>query len=103
MNVAVGLRVRHGRDSRGWTREAFAERCGLSASFISEIERGNRSMSVDTLCKLAHALDVSTDSLLGLTRDGRYDYIAKRMTQLPENVAGHLENVIREFIDCYGG
>ena len=49
------------------TQEQLAEAAGLSASFLGHIERGTRVASVDTLEKLAAALEVTPNDLLGIS------------------------------------
>ncbi len=44
---------------------ALAEKAGMQASAISHFETGNRKPSFDNLRRLADALDVTTDYLLG--------------------------------------
>ena len=46
------------------TQEQIAEATELSAVYISQIERGNRKLSLDTLVKLANCLNTSVDALL---------------------------------------
>ncbi|TMA28249.1 MAG: helix-turn-helix transcriptional regulator [Deltaproteobacteria bacterium] len=57
----VGRRIRHLRISRPgprMTQEDLSERASISVSFLSMIERGERSPHLETLAKLADALDV---------------------------------------------
>jgi transcriptional regulator with XRE-family HTH domain len=54
----IGQQVRSLREQRGLSLRALGTRCGLSASAISQIERGRASPSVATLHRLATALDV---------------------------------------------
>ena len=64
---ALGRRVRGLREGMGFTQEAFAKRCGISVSFASLLERGERSPSFETLVTIARALDIP---LSGLFREG---------------------------------
>jgi transcriptional regulator with XRE-family HTH domain len=54
----IGQQVRTLREQRGLSLRALGAKCGLSASAISQIERGRASPSVATLHRLAQALDV---------------------------------------------
>ena len=63
---ALGLRVRSARLEIGITQEQLAEKVGISTSFMGHIERGTRTLSVDTLFKLCVALNVSADYLMGI-------------------------------------
>jgi transcriptional regulator with XRE-family HTH domain len=60
-----GRRVRAARILRGTTLQECATQAGISYSNLSMIERGKRSMYVEHLPALAHALGVSVQYLLG--------------------------------------
>jgi transcriptional regulator with XRE-family HTH domain len=64
---ALARRVRAGRESLRLTQEEFARRCGISVSFASLLERGERSPSYETLLEVAKALEVPVAELF---RDG---------------------------------
>lgn len=61
---ALGERIRTARIKKHLTQEKLGELCDLSTAHIGHIERGTRILSVDTLFRIASALDVSTDYLL---------------------------------------
>jgi len=52
------------REYRRFTLASLGELCGVSASALSQIEKGKRSPSVELLRKLAHALNCDMDDLL---------------------------------------
>ena len=54
----IGLRIHHRRSEKGYSIRELTERAGLSPAFISQIERGKVSASLDSLRSLAGALDV---------------------------------------------
>ena len=47
-DIMIGNRIRTIRESLSLTREQFAELIDISSSFLSQIERGDKSMSIDT-------------------------------------------------------
>ena len=57
----IGNRIRAEREYLGLTREKFAEIVDLSSFYIGQIERGDRTMSLDTLLKIADSLKLSID------------------------------------------
>ncbi|MBQ1967315.1 MAG: helix-turn-helix transcriptional regulator [Clostridia bacterium] len=61
---ALGMRIRAAREKKFLTQEQLGEMCSLSTAHIGHIERGTRTPSVDTLCSISSALNVSLDSLL---------------------------------------
>ena len=62
---AFGKQLQLYRERAGYSQEALAEQIECSTIFISYIERGEKSPSLDTLVKLANALDISVDILFG--------------------------------------
>jgi transcriptional regulator with XRE-family HTH domain len=60
----LGDRLRAARVRRGLSLRSLAEQVGVSASLVSQVERGLAKPSVNTLYALARALDVSFDELL---------------------------------------
>jgi transcriptional regulator with XRE-family HTH domain len=61
--LSLGRRVRRLREGLRLTQEEFARRCGISVSFASLLERGERSPSYDTLLTIARALEVPVAEL----------------------------------------
>jgi transcriptional regulator with XRE-family HTH domain len=60
----LGEAVRAKRKQTGFSQEKLAEKADLSTVFISRIERGVESPSVDNLVKIARALDVRVRDLV---------------------------------------
>lgn len=52
------------RGHRGLSIRELAERAGLSASYVSEIETGRKDGSVSAMKKIAHVLGLELDELL---------------------------------------
>lgn len=59
----LGVRLRDLRTGRGWTQDELARRAGLSKSYLSRIEDGDRQPSLASLLSLAQAFDVALASL----------------------------------------
>lgn len=55
----IGARIREIRKANGQKLINIAERAGLSQPFISEIERGIKTPSIETLQAICSALEVS--------------------------------------------
>ena len=60
-----GDRLKAARDLRRMSQGELAEKCRLPPSSISHFESAKRKPSFDNLRKLAAALEVTTDYLLG--------------------------------------
>jgi DNA-binding XRE family transcriptional regulator len=52
------------REHRGLTLKELADKAQVSAPFLSQIEKGQREGSVETMRKLADALKISVDDLI---------------------------------------
>ena len=52
------------RDQLGMSQEKLAEAAGLHRTYISDVERGARNISLNSINKLARALQVSASTLL---------------------------------------
>ena len=62
--LSIGTRIKKTRKHRGISQVELAERTDRSPSYISYIENGVKSMSLDTLVSIANALHCSSDELL---------------------------------------
>ena len=54
----LGDRLRAMRKQRGLSQERLGRRAGLSGKFVGEVERGEKSISVDSLYRIAVALEI---------------------------------------------
>lgn len=58
-----GTNVRKYRTAIGVSQEKFAEMCGLHRTYISDIERFQRSISLENIQRIADALKIETFKL----------------------------------------
>lgn len=63
-NIKVGKRINDTRKCRGYTREKLSELADVSVQFLADIEKGRKSMTVATLRRIAHALNVTADYII---------------------------------------
>jgi transcriptional regulator with XRE-family HTH domain len=66
---AVRARIRALRTSLGWSLEELGRRSHLSASTISRLETGKRTIGLDVLVALARAMQTDVNTLLGAEED----------------------------------
>ena len=60
----MGEQIKSLRRKKGWTQEAFAERASINDKEVSHIESGNRNITIETLVKIACALDIEPHFLI---------------------------------------
>ena len=65
IDARVRRRLRELRTERGLTLEQVAGRASIDVSTLSRLESGKRRLALDHVPRLAAALDVSADDLLG--------------------------------------
>lgn len=63
-NKMIGARIREQREFLKLTREDVCGLISMSPQFLSEIERGVKGASAETICKICEGLGVSADCIL---------------------------------------
>jgi transcriptional regulator with XRE-family HTH domain len=59
----VGERIRKLRHERGVSQEQLALKAGITPSYLGQVERGEKSPTIDSVDKVARALQVSLEEL----------------------------------------
>src|SRR3989442_1411717 len=65
----LGQRLRALRKQRGLSQERLGDRAGLSGKFIGEVERGEKSISIDSLYHVSVALEIPLRELTDVRAD----------------------------------
>lgn len=59
-----GIRLRSERHAQGLTLEEIAALADMAWSYVAQVERGERNISIDNMAALAEALNVNLPDLL---------------------------------------
>jgi transcriptional regulator with XRE-family HTH domain len=62
--LKIGDRVRKLRKKQGWTQVEMAEKTGLDRSFLADVERGGRNVSIRNLYIIAKGFGKSLSQFL---------------------------------------
>ena len=62
--ATFGARVRAARQELGLSQEALAREAGLHWTFVGQVERGQRNLSLHNILKLAAALGADAGGLV---------------------------------------
>jgi transcriptional regulator with XRE-family HTH domain len=63
IRARFGARLRTLRHKRGWTQVQLAERFGLDRSYIADVERGKRNISIVNVEIIANGFGISLAQL----------------------------------------
>jgi transcriptional regulator with XRE-family HTH domain len=69
IKLIFGLKLRQHRMARKLTSTEFAERAGISLSYLNEIEKGKKYPGMEKMTMLAAALELPYDRLVSLKLD----------------------------------
>lgn len=59
-----GRRVRARRETLGWSQERLADQAGLHWTFVGQVERGRRNLTLHNIVRLAAALGCDAGELV---------------------------------------
>src|SRR3990170_8139342 len=68
--ISIGPRVKALREAGGLSLRDLAERSGVSAPMLSQVERGETSPTLQVAARIAAGLDLRLSQLLRLDEDG---------------------------------
>jgi XRE family transcriptional regulator, regulator of sulfur utilization len=86
----LGARVRALREAMGLSLRDLAERCGVSAPMLSQVERGETSPTLQVATRIAAGLELRLSQLLRLDEDGAVTVVRKTQRRKgPSRVKGH--------------
>lgn len=98
-------RIRQFRVQRGWSQEKLAELAELNPAFLGHIERSLKCPTLDTLNKIATALNVSLSELLDFNEqkyESEHGAALKKITfalhGLSERDADRVANIVLEMV-----
>lgn len=99
----IGKRIQEARVAHNITQAQLAEMVNLSSKYLSNIECGAKSPSLESLIEIANALQIDANSLLVDVLDVAPAIIsskyAERLTNLPEIRQQRLMKVIDLFLE----
>ena len=93
LNITVGARIRTIRENMGYTRERFSDLCDISDSFLSDVERGNKSLTTKTLYKICSSTNASADYILLGKSETSASQKSKRDQESLDMIAFYLQSL----------
>ena len=97
IEIMLKTNIRILRTELGWSQEKLAEKAEISPSYVTQIELGNRSPSIDIIEKIAIALGIEYRILFTPEDLAKKEY-CKSLRLLEKNVMQAVNEAIpREF------
>lgn len=78
----IGKRIKDSRDKKGITQEQFAERIGVSAAYISKIERGKTPISLDRLAEICKILETEPEYIISGANKEATDFLQNEIIDM---------------------
>ncbi|MFR9167157.1 MAG: helix-turn-helix domain-containing protein [Gordonibacter urolithinfaciens] len=69
LRVQFGWRIKDLREERGLSQRGFAEKIGMSPSYLADVERESRNISLDNIKRIADGFDISVAELMEVLRE----------------------------------
>ncbi len=81
ISTLLGMRIRNLRKKRGWSQEELASRANLHTTYIGQVERGQKSVTVRNLERIVNALEYDiSDIFRGV--GNREDETSKKISEM---------------------
>ena len=94
---AMGKNISCIRNKKQLTQEQLAEKTNISTVFVSQIETAVRKPSLETICKIATALDTTIDTLIGNNSiQTKHDEISILLQNKNVDELSFITNIVRE-------
>ena len=98
----IGERIKQLRKNNDWSQEELAHRANLNRTFVGAIERGEKNITIESLSKIASALEISLEEIFKYiqpvsknTLNTSVPFIINRINAMNENQ----QKAVLEFLD----
>lgn len=95
IEIMLKTNIRRLRTELGWSQEKLAEKAEISPSYVTQIELGNRSPSIDIIEKIAIALGIEYRILFTPEDLAKKEY-CKSLRLLEKNVMQAVNEAIQK-------
>lgn len=103
--ILVGEKIRECRNARNLTQQELAEKVGITARYLGDIERGSKVPKLETFIKILNGLNASVDYVLMDVLNSTYKVKSSRLEKSIESlepeervkIINILENIIDNF------
>ena len=102
LSVQIGRNLSKYRNELGYSREHVASAIGVSLSFYTSVENGDKYMHIRNLIKASDFFKKSLDCLVWGEQDQSHiNNISKLLEEKPTYVVDHIEKYARFYVNEY--
>ena len=94
----IGSRIRKIRNEKGISQERLAELTSVSTNYIGIVERGEKSVTIDVLEKIASALDTTFAELLSYSEPLAKNDSPEIVIEIVDKIAGQPYDVQQDVL-----
>lgn len=95
----IGQRIKQCRERLGLTQEQFAEKIGLTANYISAVERGASFPRCEKLITILNGLEVSADAVFCDVMTHSTQYKTSKLSEKLKCLPYEAQNRILQMVD----
>lgn len=90
----IGNRIREIRMLRDVSQQELADRTGLSPVYVSYIETGSKKPSLGTIIKIAEAMNVTVDIIIGMNYTDNDEEDIRELDMMMADCSRYEKNII---------
>jgi transcriptional regulator with XRE-family HTH domain len=95
----IGKRIKEVRTAKKMPQMLLAEKCDISVSYLSYIECGRKTPSLEVIIKIARELDTTVDSLLEGNQNTDTGTYEKEIAEVMDDCSPYEKRVLFEMLN----
>ena len=96
----IGTRIQRIRKSRGLTQEQLSEMIDRAPNYICQLERGVKSMSLETLIQISNILGVSPEDILMDSLTSNERAVNRSLSTLLNDCTPYEQHILLEILEA---
>lgn len=106
VTLAVGQRIKYFRHMRSISQESLALRANINPAYFGQVERGLKCPTIDTLYKIANALEVPLSELLRIDVFPNYakdcnQKVNDLLSRVPDDKLDQVLKIVEDIADLF--
>ncbi|WP_026498436.1 helix-turn-helix domain-containing protein [Butyrivibrio sp. WCD2001] len=95
----IGTRIRYFREAKGYTVNKLANLCGISQSYLREIELGNKNPTVEILGIICDTLDISLRDFFDDSDKSKSSFFQDPLIESIYKLSSEQRILLKKFLD----